>query len=660
MAELKTISTSLSLIDAKKENLRKSFEDLKKVSSFLSNFILTWTDLESHIDLLKSSIEERFKELQSKESQLQLQSPRTPPEQVKEQNTTSQKALVVTNSSNSVPDDGHDVKPRIELLKLCEKMDGKGLRKFINDNAKDRQQIRLEIPGALKLASDPAKMVLDALEGFYSENSSSKGEKDPAVSGFRRTCIMLLEELKVLGPQINANERERAKNLAVQWKGKLSRNGKNPLEALGVLQLLATFNLAAEFDAGEVLDLVVNIGRYRQAMELCRALGYSDRISGCTAKMLTVNFGRDTFSSYFHVEIAKVGCTRVSADLHLNLVLVMFKISKSLFQSTSSALVPKSPVIHMFMQPNVYHLVASIFFGGLILMVAALLVADLVQKLINNGKQLVAVKFVYEFGLAEKFQVVTLLKEYVKEAKKLAQKIRKEKKSSLQALNEATAKEVSALKSVIKHIEDYNLESEYPKGNLEKRVEQLEKQKAERKRSAPTASKPQQSQRIEQLEKQKAERKRPASAPASKPQYSQQKQPKTWQMSGNKRPRVADHSPVSVAPVAAVPTIAAGLWPERSAQYLSSSAGHYGLAGTSSAIGYFGSSAGLYSLGGTPQDFPGNPSPARSRLYSSEALTASGYNNTILSITVGLPVNDAIAMLRIEILCSGRVWLMPN
>ncbi|KAK6934540.1 Frigida-like [Dillenia turbinata] len=520
MSSLKTISTSLSLIDVKKENLRKTFEDLKTVSSFLSNFTLAWTDLESHIDSLKFSIEERFKELQSKESQLRLQSPQTSAEQVKEQNTTPQKVLVATNNSNSVPDDGHDVNPRIELLKLCEKMDGKGLRKFIIDNAKDRQQIRLEIPAALKLASDPAKMVLDAMEGFYSEKSSSKGEKDPAVSGFRRTCIMLLEELKVLGPVINANERERAKNLAVHWKRKVSPNGKNPLEALGFLQLLATFNLAAEFDAGEVLDLVVNIGRYRQAMELCRALGYSDRIP------------------------------------------------------------------------------------------------DLVQKLINNGKQLVAVKFVHEFGLAEKFQVVTLLKDYVKEAKKLAQKIRKEKKSSLQALNEATAKEVGALKSVIKHIEDYNLESEYPKGNLEKRIEQLEKQKAERKR--------------------------PASTPASKPQHPQQKQPKTWQLSGNKRPRVADYSPVVGAPVAAVPTIAtdvsatvppyrsslissAGLLPERSAQYLSSSTGHYGFAGATSAVGYVGSSSGLYSLGGTPLDFPGNPSPARSHLYSSEALMASGY-----------------------------------
>jgi hypothetical protein len=55
-----------------------------------------------------------------------------------------------------------------------------------------------------------------------------------------------------------------------------------------------------------------------------------------------------------------------------------------------------------------------------------LFLADLIQKLISKGKQLLAVKFIFEFELTEKFPPVPLLKSYLKDAKKLAVKVRKE------------------------------------------------------------------------------------------------------------------------------------------------------------------------------------------------------------------------------------------
>lgn len=55
-----------------------------------------------------------------------------------------------------------------------------------------------------------------------------------------------------------------------------------------------------------------------------------------------------------------------------------------------------------------------------------LFLADLIQKLISKGKQLLAVKFIFEFELTEKFPPVPLLKSYLKDAKKLATKVRKE------------------------------------------------------------------------------------------------------------------------------------------------------------------------------------------------------------------------------------------
>lgn len=63
-----------------------------------------------------------------------------------------------------------------------------------------------------------------------------------------------------------------------------------------------------------------------------------------------------------------------------------------------------------------------------------MLVSDLVQKLISKGKYILAVKFVFEFGLAEKFPPVPLLKSHVKESKKIAKRLINEGNNSLKSL----------------------------------------------------------------------------------------------------------------------------------------------------------------------------------------------------------------------------------
>lgn len=117
-------------------------------------------------------------------------------------------------------------------------------------------------------------------------------------------------------------------------------------------------------------------------------------------------------------------------------------------------------------------------------------VPDFIQKLSNKGKQIDAVKFVYAFNLLDKYPPAALLKDYVKESRKAAEEVRKRKYSGNQSEHDAAMKEISALKAVAKAVEDYKLEAEYPCENLRKRIAQLEKQKADKKRpafSAPTS-----------------------------------------------------------------------------------------------------------------------------------------------------------------------------
>ncbi|KAK4798837.1 hypothetical protein SAY86_031163 [Trapa natans] len=107
---------------------------------------------------------------------------------------------------------------------------------------------------------------------------------------------------------------------------------------------------------------------------------------------------------------------------------------------------------------------------------------DIIQELISRGQHLDAVHFTYEVGLVDKFPPVPLLKAFLKDAKKAAASILEDPNNAGRAASLAARKEQSALKAVIKCIEEYKLDSQFPSENLKKRLEQLEKGKTEKKR----------------------------------------------------------------------------------------------------------------------------------------------------------------------------------
>ncbi|XXG62081.1 hypothetical protein AAC387_Pa05g0521 [Persea americana] len=113
---------------------------------------------------------------------------------------------------------------------------------------------------------------------------------------------------------------------------------------------------------------------------------------------------------------------------------------------------------------------------------------EVVEVLVNSGRQLEAINLAYAFELTDKFDPVSLLKAYLKEARKGSQV--KAGNASPVAQNEANERELCALKVVIKSIEEHKLEEQYPVDPLQKRVIQLEKAKADKKRVAE-AAKPQ-------------------------------------------------------------------------------------------------------------------------------------------------------------------------
>ncbi|KAG5040376.1 hypothetical protein JHK82_012497 [Glycine max] len=114
-----------------------------------------------------------------------------------------------------------------------------------------------------------------------------------------------------------------------------------------------------------------------------------------------------------------------------------------------------------------------------------------VESLINTGKQIAAVHFIHAFQLQESFPPVPLLKAYLKNRRRNSQVKTGNVRDITSAKNDANAQELAALRAVIKCIEEYKLESDYPPDTLRKRVLQLEKSKGDRKRSGEFIKRPQ-------------------------------------------------------------------------------------------------------------------------------------------------------------------------
>lgn len=505
---LKTIEAALKLIDTKKDNLKKAYDDLQSLSSHLlsSSYSLSWADLDSHFSSVQDNLNGRFLLLQSSLESLDSVAPCHSSVGASEQESpasSNPRCLGRVDSEVSRSElkpsttlTSNTVDPsRSDLMSLCERMDVKGLRKYMKQNASKWGEIRDRLSGAMSVAPDPGSFVLDAMEGFYSSKANSKGDKDTELCRLRRTCLDLLEALAKNKPTLSKEVNERAKKLALEWKRKVSLNGESPLEALGFLHLLVAYNLEKEFDVGELVDYFVIVARFRQAVVLCRA----------------VDLGEKT--------------------------------------------------------------------------------ADLIQKLIDSGKQFLAVKFIFEFGLVDKFQPVPLLKAHLKESKRLTKKVCQDGKNSINQQNEARSREVKTLKSALVLIDEYKLGSEYPRMDLKKRIEMLEKQKAA------------------------------AASAVDEPSH----QPKKQQQAGSKRPRTSATA-VQNSNNGSNPVIPPFKQSHLQPASLLLAAGPYGSVGSiSPAILYAGPPAGPYGLARAGTGFPGNPRSALAHQYFPESHVPSDH-----------------------------------
>ncbi|KAK4407234.1 FRIGIDA-like protein 5 [Sesamum angolense] len=160
-------------------------------------------------------------------------------------------------------------------------VDAKSLEMVINNTGKDLELIGDEIFKLLLHSSDPAKLVLDAVEGLYMPHLG-EGVMD---LNMRRACLML-DQLTKMSPKIQPCVREAAIKLAAEWKSKMRTIAENPLEVSGFLQFVAAYNLSSCFPKDELLSFVKTSVQHKQAPELCRILGLTEDMHGLIQNLI--------------------------------------------------------------------------------------------------------------------------------------------------------------------------------------------------------------------------------------------------------------------------------------------------------------------------------------------------------------------------------------
>lgn len=368
MADAEKVTAGIESATSMLEHLGKAFEELEsQTESSLQNKI-QWDDIKEHFHNLERSLKDKFDELEEKQKVFEEKQSEThaliaereatvaakeqasldrlqelrdiavsaiadarqkykvaSPEPVDIRESKTKKVSTSLNDPNAPPaseeknpDNGSGelaeavaVEPRPQLKQLCEQMDAKGLLKFISENWKNLTTLREELSVALKYATEPARLVLDSVEGLYPLDQSSLPEnEDSALQGLRRSCLVLMESAApMLGiiergvdHPVSSEIKQQAKAIADEWKPKLAgvdidaSNGYS-LEAQAFLQLLATFSIAPEFDEDELCKLVMAVSRRRQAPELCRSLGLAQKMPGVVEDL--VNRGRHIDAVHF-------------------------------------------------------------------------------------------------------------------------------------------------------------------------------------------------------------------------------------------------------------------------------------------------------------------------------------------------------------------------
>ncbi|KAL9272192.1 FRIGIDA-like protein, partial [Drosera capensis] len=251
----KTVEAKRSELESKEKSIEEGFREIE-----LKKY---------ELECKEKSIEVRFKEIETKKKELDSLEKsigeRMKEFELKEKRFNGDPGGVVVKtepvSEFGVGDGGDD---NDASLQLCVKMDGKELQLFLNDRFNEHESMGDQVYYALRLSKNPARLVLDAMEGFFAPHSK-RGDSEYEARIVRSSCLLLLDQLLKLKPPVERLVKEKARDLAALWREKMKGEGESYMVALGFLMFVAVYDLSGEIEKNELGRLLCLIDKRLQA-----------------------------------------------------------------------------------------------------------------------------------------------------------------------------------------------------------------------------------------------------------------------------------------------------------------------------------------------------------------------------------------------------------
>ncbi|KAL5566980.1 hypothetical protein UlMin_030144 [Ulmus minor] len=435
-------------VDQPPENnkqIRKAFKFLKTHASAVANFTLQWQDLEDHFKFIQTSIQSKLEEL---EEQRQRRRPNSP---------EPQSDSVFESEANS---EGTQLKHTLQSQSKVEETQLNNLQTQLKNHESFSANAVLQ--SGANSEGTQSKLVDTQMSNFQSKLKNQ--EKEESLSANRVCNGISLSDGKALLVHVKErlNEQDSSFREDVRNALKCSEDcGKLVLEAIGGFYPLNWKRGVIDSELGAIRRCCVLL--LEELMEVRPLIKPEVRDLACKLAL--------EWKAKMKVEM--VYSMEVFAFL---LLLAAYELVGE-FQSDEILRL----MINVVQRRQAIDLFRALGFADK--------ASEFIQILIAQKNGIEAVKFIYAFELVNEFPPVPLLKAHIKDAKNYAKTSWKKGKKSPKDQDDAANNEIAALRSVVRCITDYKLESEYSSETLKKRIMLLRMQKSARK-ATPTASGP--------------------------------------------------------------------------------------------------------------------------------------------------------------------------
>ncbi|XVF81331.1 hypothetical protein PTKIN_Ptkin15bG0147400 [Pterospermum kingtungense] len=461
MEDTRSVATLMDSTTSKIQQLQKAFAELESHRAVTLN--LKWKELEEHFQGLEKSLKRRFHELEDQEKVF---------------NTKTRKAREMLQKREAVV----VAKEQASLMRLQEKRDAAIFS--ITSALEKHRKLSSEEPADVSCDGDSGEL---SFEEKPPDSVASESNSDEIKSSFENgnfevksypQLVKLCEEMDSKG--LHKFISDNRKNLAalkeeIPWALKAAAS-----PARLVLESLEGFYLSEVPNVDGKKDSVL-LGLRRTCIMLMECLSFLlstldmasvSAVISEDIKELAKSIAEEWKPKLDALDMDASNGNSLEAHAFLQLI-ATFGIASGFNEEELSRLIPM-----VSRRRQTADLCRSLGLSEKM--------PGVIEVLVNSGRQIDAVNLAFAFELTEQFSPVPLLKSYLKEARKAS----KPGNASPTVQTEVSERELTALKAVIKCIEEHNLEEQYPVDPLQKRVFLLEKAKADNKR-ATEAAKPQ-------------------------------------------------------------------------------------------------------------------------------------------------------------------------